>query len=666
MIAGFLLLATASASTVTPIQRVITMMEDMVAKGEKDKKEEQVAFAAFASFCKNTIAEKESSISKGKAEITQLEADILKAQSDQTTLAKELAVLTENIDAWEKDKANLTDYRNSEKSDAQDLIADVKDSIDSVQRAVQTLQEQLPSSFLFLQKVASLKHTPPSARKTLWAFLSMKQPEEGTPDPLSVTAPEAATYEFQSGGVTEMLEKLEDKFRAELHDLEKAEILAGQEFTLQIQELVNQIEMATDESEMKTKVKAQRAQDEAEAKGDLATTTEDVATDSKYLKDLLAECHQKSKDYENRQMLRKEELVAVNKAIEIMSSDDVSGSGEKYLPQFVQMKSKTRSSFSLLRASSDSPIRAKLVSFLSARAKSMKSKLLQKLLAEATDGPFDKVKKMIKDLIVKLMEEATEETEHKGWCDTEMGSNKQTREDKAEAVNTLTAEGEELTAKIAKLTSNIAELSDSISELDAAVAEATSLRETEKVKNAKTIEDAKVAQVAVAKALTVLQEFYSKAAAATAFVQQDPASDAPATFSKPYTGMGGSNTGVIGMLEVIQADFARLESETTTAESAADEEYTRFTDDSSQDKAVKQTDLDNAEKDKSVAEADLTTTKKTLGATQTELDAALTYYEKLKPSCVDAGLSYEERVRMREEEIQSLQESLKILGGEDI
>merc|ERR1719482_246035 len=438
----------------------------------------------------------------------------------------------------------------------------------------------------------------------------MKQPE----DPLAVSAPEAASYEFQSGGVVEML-----------------------------QELVNQIEMATDESEMKTKKKAERAQDEAEAKGDLATTQSDVATDSKYLKDLVTECDSKAKAYENRQMLRKEELVAVNKAIEIMSSDDVTGSGEKYLPQFVQMKTKNKRSMSLLRSQSvsDAPIRKKLVAFLSARSKSMKSKVLSKLLAVATDGPFDKVKKMIKDLIVKLMEEATEETEHKGWCDTEMSSNKQTRGDKADAVSTLTANGEELTAKIA-------ELSDSVAEIDAAVAEATSIRETEKVRNAQTIEDAKVAQVAVAKALTVLQEFYSKAAAATAFTQQDPASDAPATFSKPYTGMGGSNTGVIGMLEVIQGDFARLESETTTSESAADEEFTRFSDDSSQDKAVKNTDLDNAEKDKSVAEADLTTTKKDLGATQTELDAALTYYEKLKPSCVDAGLSYEERVRMRE------------------
>jgi hypothetical protein len=670
MIAGFLLLATASASAVTPIQKVITMMEDMVAKGEKEKKEEQVAFAAFASFCKSTTSEKEAAVAKGKAEITMLQADILKAQSDQTQLAKELAVLQENIDVWEKDKANLTNHRDGEKSDAQDLIADVKDSIDAVQRATQTMKEQLPSSS-FLQNIAKLTRTPAAAKKTLWAFLSMKQPEE---DPLAVSAPEAATYEFQSGGVVEMLGKLEDKFRGELHDLEKAEILAGQEFTLQIQELVNQIEMATDESDMKTKVKAERAQDEASAKGDLSTTEADLATDSKYLKDLIAECDAKAKAYENRQMLRAEELVAIHKAIEIIGSDDVSGAGETYLPQFVQMKTQNKRSLSLLRASSDSPIRAKLVSFLSSAAKSTKSKVLSKLLLVAQDGPFDKVKKMIKDLIVKLMEEATEETEHKGWCDTEMTSNKQTREDKAEAVSTLTANSEELDAKIAKLTNKIAELSDSVAEIDAAVAEATSLRESEKVKNAKTIEDAKIAQVAVAKALTVLEEFYSKAAAATSLVQtkakakakQDPASDAPATFSKPYTGMGGSNTGIIGMLEVIQGDFARLESETTTAESAADEEYTRFTDDSSEDKAVKSTDLENAEKDKSVAEADLTTTKKTLGATQTELDAALGYYDKLKPSCVDAGLSYEERVRMREEEIQSLQESLKILGGEDI
>ena len=55
-----------------------------------------------------------------------------------------------------------------------------------------------------------------------------------------------------------------------------------------------------------------------------------------------------------------------------------------------------------------------------------------------------------------------------------------------------------------------------------------------------------------------------------------------------------------------------------------------------------------------------------LEGTQKELDAALAYFDKLKPSCVDSGVSYEDRVARRKEEIESLQEALKILNGEDM
>jgi len=55
-----------------------------------------------------------------------------------------------------------------------------------------------------------------------------------------------------------------------------------------------------------------------------------------------------------------------------------------------------------------------------------------------------------------------------------------------------------------------------------------------------------------------------------------------------------------------------------------------------------------------------------LKTTQEQLDKANAYYEKLKPSCVDSGITYEERVKQREEEIQSLQEALKILVGKDL
>ena len=44
-----------------------------------------------------------------------------------------------------------------------------------------------------------------------------------------------------------------------------------------------------------------------------------------------------------------------------------------------------------------------------------------------SEDSFKKVKKMIKDLIVKLTEEVNKEAEHKGWYDTELLTNEQTR-----------------------------------------------------------------------------------------------------------------------------------------------------------------------------------------------------------------------------------------------
>merc|ERR1719316_2249615 len=106
------------------------------------------------------------------------------------------------------------------------------------------------------------------------------------------------------------------------------------------------------------------------------------------------------------------------------------------------------------------------------------------------------------------------------------------------------------------------------------MAKATTVRQEEKAKNTETIKDSQDAQAAVAQALTVLKEFYAKAGEATALLQQQP--EAPEIFDAPYKGMQSENGGVIGMLEVIQSDFARLEAETTAAEATAQKEYDEF------------------------------------------------------------------------------------------
>merc|ERR1719506_2630944 len=272
---------------------------------------------------------------------------------------------------------------------------------------------------------------------------------------------------------------------------------------------------------------------------------------------------------------------------------------------------------------------------------------------------------MIKDLIVKLMEEATAETEHKGFCDTELATNKLTRDKKTSDVNELNSNIEDLSATIAELTQDIADLTTAVKELDAAVAEQTQERAENKAKNTQTIKDAKAAQVAVEQAMAVLKDFYAKAAEATAFAQQ-PAADAPETFDKPYQGMGSSGGGVVDFLEVILTDFARLESETSATETEEADAYKTFMFESKKDKALKENESRLKSNTKTDKESALQDANADLKVTQEQLDKALEYYEKLKPQCVDSGITYEERVKRREEEIVSLQEALKILAGTDL
>jgi len=652
--------AGAAATKVTPVQKVIELMQGMLDKGKKEKHEEEVQFAAYKSFCDSVVPEKQKAIEEANQMIEDLKADIFQAETDAATLGEEIAKHDEDIAVWGGDLKAAGNVRAIEKADFDALHKDYSESIDALERAILVLKKRTAdiAQAASLVQVAALKDLnliPKEAKRALDVFLSRNQDEEAAL--LQVSAPEANAYEFQSQGIIDMLQKLLDEFVAELTTAEKEESDSVHAFQMLSQDLNNNIEQTTAARDEKAALKAKKLQAKADAEGDLTDTTTTRDDDVKYLEDMTAECEQKAADFESRQKLRAEELEAITKAIEIISSNAVKGNSEKHLPQLVQT-TKNNTALVQLRADGQSPTQKKVAMYLKMKSHELNSRLLAALAVRVEADPFKKIKKLIKDLITKLLEEANEEATHKGWCDTELGTNKQTRTEKTETVVTLTAEIDELQASIAHLTEQITELTEAVAAIDAEVAKATAIREAEKAKNTETISDAQEAQTAVSQALTVLREFYEKAAQATAMVQQEP----PPIFDEPYKGMGGESGGVIGMLEVIQSDFARLEAETKAAESAAQKEYDQFMTDSEVSKTQKTQDIEHKTKLSQDQSKSMTEKKSDLEGTQKELDAALDYYEKLKPTCVDTGVTYEDRVAAREGEIQSLKEALQILS----
>merc|ERR1719401_1900092 len=58
-----------------------------------------------------------------------------------------------------------------------------------------------------------------------------------------------------------------------------------------------------------------------------------------------------------------------------------------------------------------------IISLLKGKGQELKSTLLVSLASRIADDPFAKVKKLIQELIERLLTEAAQEANQKGWCD---------------------------------------------------------------------------------------------------------------------------------------------------------------------------------------------------------------------------------------------------------
>merc|ERR1719240_2309016 len=353
-------------------------------------------------WCKDTGVSKSQSIETATNKIESLKATIQKHEAAATELKDAVAALDADIAGWQSDHEKITEIRTTEKTDYEATHTDYSESIDALTRAIAAVEKtstqklsQLQSSFSFVQKLAG-KKAPASAKPIISSLL-----KKSKQDPYA--------YETKSGGVVDLLEDLKEKFLDELHKLETEEMETAHAYDMEALTLTDSIKFAEKERATKATELASNEAAAGEAKGTLAQVTNEKAADEKYLADLKTQCTLKSEAFESRQAARADELEAIAKAIEIISSSAVSGAADKYLPALVQKKR----SLGLRASAVQSHHQKKAAELLLTRGKKLGSKELVLLATRVSEDPFAKVIKMIKELITKLQEEAAAEADKK-------------------------------------------------------------------------------------------------------------------------------------------------------------------------------------------------------------------------------------------------------------
>jgi len=152
-VAILLLLAAGASATevsagqkVTPIEKVIQMLNDMLGKAKKEKEEEATRYEEYEVFCKDNNREKTRAIKKGTEKVEKLSADIEDADADVAAMAKDIGQLDGDISTWEMESKEAAFAREKANAEFEKAHGELTESIDAVERAVETIKAG-PGSF---------------------------------------------------------------------------------------------------------------------------------------------------------------------------------------------------------------------------------------------------------------------------------------------------------------------------------------------------------------------------------------------------------------------------------------------------------------------------------------------------------------------------------------
>jgi len=463
----------------------------MQAKVTEDGKAEEQLFDRFMCYCKTGGSDLSASISAAEAKTTQDTSSLEEAEALKIQLSTDLeGHQRDRVDAKDA-AASATALRQKEAATFAKESSDMKTNIAALGKAIAAIEKGAFGSFLQTSAAAKLQQLTinmdmsSTDRDVLSAFLTNSGGQGYVP---------------QSGEITGILKQLKDTMDKDLGETTANENRAIKDYSVLIAAKTKEINANSKAIESKTQRSGQVGLDIVNLKEDLDDTTKALLADRKFLANLGTSCAEKKAEWEQRSKTRSEELSALAETIRLLNDDDALELFKKTLPSPTLLE--MRSSGRVLRQQALRVIR-------SAQAQKDPRMDLVMLALAGNSQSFDKVLKMIDEMVILLGKEQSDDDEKKAYCEAELDKTEDEKKELERTLADLAKESAHAQEMLDTLASELAALTAGIAALDKSVAEATVARKAENAEYKSSQAADKAAKELIQVAKNRLMQFYN-------------------------------------------------------------------------------------------------------------------------------------------------------------
>jgi len=677
----------AAGSGANPVRKVVNLLQAMQKKVAEEGEKAEVLYQKYLCYCQSSSGDLSGSVAAAEAKVPQLGSSIEAAASRKAQLEGDLKSHQGDREAAKRTMAEATGIRSKEKAVFDKALAENKANLDALRKAVAAIEKGMAGSFLqtaaagLLQAlVRGMPDMANSDRQEVVAFLSGQQGNDYSP---------------ASGEILGILKQMTDEMMKDQEELIATEKAAVEGYKGLMAAKQKEIGILQGSIEEKLSRVANLGVEIITMKNDQEDTAAALEGDKKFAADLKKNCAEKTTIHEKEKQTRAQETVALADTIKILNDDDALELFKKTLPS-------DSVSFEQLQESRlELQVRAR--SALAHMTPGQRGRTDFILLAlQGKQIGFDKVIKLINDLVATLKAEQDDDNHKKEYCQAQFDHLDDKKKGLERSISDVEAVIEEAKEGIATLTEEIKALGASIAALDKSVAEATEQRSAEHAEHKELMASNGAAKELILFAMNRLRKFYDarlyKAAperelsrgdriyeneggeiptaapggiantGITALVQLASTRGVPVPppeTAAAYKKKSGGSAGVISMMDLLVQDLDKDMEVSATEEKNAKSGYEQLISESADkrrqdskslvDKQSAKADLQSALEEnqggKKAAERDLMGTMKYIAALHAECDWLQEYWTVRKAA--------------RSDEVGALENAKAVLSGAD-